>query len=162
MRKAEIPLDWVPTLLRRYVTTAIDGLLVVTVWVLPTAAWPSEDTAARYLRALLATAALFAYEPVCTGRFVTLGQWVTRVRVLRFDNGRRIGVARAYGRIIVKVCLGVISFFVLPFTVGRRAIHDLATGSIVIMAEAEPDFRTWIASRAETAGPDDTTDHAAV
>lgn len=105
----------------------------------------------RFHGVALAIAAILIYEPLCTGRFVTVGQWVTAVRVRRFDSGERIGVKRAFARIVTKAVLGIVSFLVLPFTPGRRAIHDMATGSIVIMADAGVDFSRWASARAAAA-----------
>src|SRR5262245_64132403 len=96
MTENGIPLAWLPTLPRRYAATAVDGALMLVALVAPTALWGADDAAARALRAVLALGAFLVYEPLCTGRFVTLGQWVTGVRVRRFDSGERIGVSRAF------------------------------------------------------------------
>src|SRR5205085_5110501 len=62
-----IPLDWIPTLPRRWWSTAIDGLLLVVILLLPIP---------RELKLLFALLGLFVYDPVCTGEYVTLGQWL--------------------------------------------------------------------------------------
>jgi uncharacterized RDD family membrane protein YckC len=147
MNENQVPLEWLPRLPRRYAATAVDGVLMLVAIVVPTALWGTNDASARTARAALAIAALFVYEPLCTGRFVTVGQWVAGVRVRRFDSGERIGVPRAFARIWVKVVLGIFSFLVIPFIPGRRAIHDLATGSIVIMADAGMEFSRWVSLR---------------
>lgn len=141
-----IPIDWLPTIPRRYATTVIDGLLVLVAFVVPTTVLGSVEST-RVLRIVIAVVAIFAYEPICTGRYVTLGQWMTGVRVRRMDNGQKIGVVRAWGRIVLKVFLGIVSFLILPFVPGRRAIHDLASGSIVIKAQSESDFAQWVVER---------------
>ena len=147
MNATDIPLEWVPTLVRRYAATAVDGALMVAALVMPTALWGPDNPVARAGLVAFALAAFLVYEPLGTGRFVTLGQWVAGVRVRRFDTGQRIGVIRAFARIVVKIVLGLVSFLVLPFTPGRRAIHDLATGSIVIMADAGMEFSRWASVR---------------
>jgi uncharacterized RDD family membrane protein YckC len=124
----------------------IDGLLVLVAFVVPTTVLGSVEST-RVLRIVIAVVAIFAYEPICTGRYVTLGQWMTGVRVRRMDNGQKIGVVRAWGRIVLKVFLGIVSFLILPFVPGRRAIHDLASGSIVIKAQSESDFAQWVVER---------------
>jgi len=143
MTENGIPLAWLPTLPRRYAATAVDGALMLVALVAPTAFWGADDAAARGMRAALVVGAFLVYEPLCTGRFVTLGQWVTGVRVRSFDSGERIGVPRAFLRIWIKILLGILSFVVMPFVPGRRALHDLATGSIVIMAGAGMEFSRW-------------------
>ena len=45
--------------------------------------------------------------------------------------------------ITVEVLGGTLTNTRIPFSTGRRAIHDLATGSIVIIASAENDFVRW-------------------
>ena len=147
MSAVEIPVEWLPRLPRRYAATVVDGLLILAAMIVPTVVLPSDAVLIRGLRFAIAAGALLVYEPLCTGHFATLGQWVAGVRVRRFDTGVKIGVLRAYGRILVKAPLGFISFFSLPFTVGRRALHDMATGSIVIMAAAEPSFLQWTKAR---------------
>ncbi len=137
-----IPIDWVPTIPRRYATTFIDGTLFLAVFILPTMVLP-EGELSRVLRIGAIAAMLLLYDPIGTGRYVTLGQWMTGVRVRDFKTGQRIGVLRAMGRIVVKAVMGFISFLMIPFTPGRRALHDLATGSIVIMAKSESDFAQW-------------------
>src|SRR5215470_2370537 len=99
MNEDGIPLAWLPTLPRRYAATAVDGALMLVALVAPTALWGGDDVTARALRAALVLGAFLVYEPLCTGRFVTLGQWVAGVRVRSFDSGERIGVPRAFARI---------------------------------------------------------------
>src|SRR5438128_9269775 len=78
MNHPPIPLEWLPSIPRRYATTTIDGLLVLAVFMIPSAVLPQNETS-RVVRILLALLALFVYEPLETGRYVTLGQWVTGV-----------------------------------------------------------------------------------
>jgi uncharacterized RDD family membrane protein YckC len=147
MNENQIPLDWLPTLPRRYAATAVDGALMLAALVTPTVFWGADDAAARGMRAALAVGAFLVYEPLCTGRFVTLGQWVAGVRVRRFESGERIGVPRAVVRLWVKFWLGLFSFLVIPFIPGRRALHDVAAGSIVILADAGVEFSRWASLR---------------
>jgi len=156
-----IPLDWLPTIPRRYSTTAIDGLLILAVFIIPTALFPANE-GSRALRIVIALLALFVYEPLGTGRWLTLGQWVTGVRVRRMEDGSRIGVLRAWGRIVVKVFLGILSFLTLPLVPGRRAIHDLASGSIVILARSEGDFVRWTSAQSPEKKPEGSASHSAV
>lgn len=142
MADRSIPVDWLPTIPRRYAATVIDGLLVLAVFVVLTMVLPDGEIS-RVLRILGALAMLFLYDPIGTGRYFTLGQWITGVRVRDFKTGQPIGVPRAWGRVLVKGLLGIISFVMIPFTFGRRAIHDLATGSIAILAGSENDFLRW-------------------
>ena len=142
MNHDPIPLDWIPTIPRRYAATMIDALLMLTVFIVPIVILP-ESAVSRIFAVVAAFVMFFLYEPICTGRYVTLGQWMTGVRVRDFKTGQHIGIPRAWGRIILKAFLGFISFLIIPFTAGRRALHDTATGSIVILAKAESEFANW-------------------
>jgi uncharacterized RDD family membrane protein YckC len=64
----------------------------------------------------------------------TLGQAVMRFRVRKADDLSRVSLVQVYIRIVVKYLLGVISFLTMPARRDRRAIHDLAGGTIVIEA----------------------------
>ena len=143
MTDRSIPRDWLPSIPRRYATTVIDGLLILTVFIIPTMVLPDNEFS-RLLRVIGAAAMLFLYDPIGTGRYLTLGQWITGIRVRDFKTGQPIGIPRAWGRIVVKALLGIISFLFIPFLSGRRALHDLATGSIVILAKSESDFMQWV------------------
>jgi hypothetical protein len=124
----------------------IDGLLVLAAFVGPTTMLKSVEST-WVLRIAIAMLAIFGYEPLCTGRYFTLGQWMTGVRVRPMDNGHKVGVVRAWGRIVLKAFLGILSFLILPFVPGRRAIDDLASGSIVTLARSEADFAQWAVER---------------
>jgi hypothetical protein len=143
MEESRIPLEWVPSLPRRYATTVIDAFLVLFVIIALSSLLPGGDRSSTAMRLALAAAFLLVYEPLATGRFTTLGQRVTGVRVRSFSTGERIGILRAYVRLFVKAFLGFISFLALPFSNGRRALHDQAADSIVILASHEDDFRQW-------------------
>ena len=72
------------------------------------------------------------YEPIFTAYFCTLGQKATGIRIRKLSSGKRISIFQAHLRIIVKILLGILSFFTIPFTKNKRAIHDFAVGSLVI------------------------------
>lgn len=152
MEEPQVPLEWVPSLSRRYATTVIDGILTLVVFLLLGSILPGADPASTSARLALAAAFMFVYEPLATGHFTTLGQRLTGVRVRRYSSGEPIGLLRAFLRLVVKGLLGFISFLVLPFFDGRRAIHDLAADSIVILAGCEEEFRQWVVSDAREEG----------
>jgi len=73
------------------------------------------------------------YEPVLIAVGCTLGQWLTGIRVRAHrDHTQRILVWRALYRLILKLALGWVSFFTMGFNKERRAIHDLAAGTVVL------------------------------
>ncbi|MCP3931248.1 MAG: RDD family protein [Bacteroidetes bacterium] len=121
-----------PSLMRRYFSTLIDGLFIIGMIVL----WPylleSASETAINIRVAIILFMFFIYEPFFTAFFCTLGQKITGIRIRTLSSGNKISIIRAYLRIIVKLILGVISFFTIPFTKHKRAIHDFAAGSLVI------------------------------
>ncbi len=76
---------------------------------------------------------ILGYEPLLTANAMTLGQYITGIRVRRLsDPGQRINIAAAYARYLTKLPLGFVSFLTMGFNQRRRAIHDFVAGSIVI------------------------------
>jgi len=123
-----------PTILRRYLATFIDSIFIVTIFIAVSYCFNSDDNAATIIRIAVFFGMFFIYEPICTSRFCTVGQKLTGIRVRTVDFQEQISIGAAYIRIIVIILLGLISLLIIPFTKDRRAIHDFAAGSVVIMA----------------------------
>ena len=74
------------------------------------------------------------YEPLCTSLGFTLGNYIKRLRVRQYrDRSKRISFFSALIRYVVKIMLGWLSFLTIHSNREKRAIHDLAVGSVVIM-----------------------------
>ena len=125
-----------PSLLRRYFSTVIDGLLVIIMIILSGYIFQSENPALVYIRVGLILFMFLVYEPLFTSFFCTLGQKLTGIRVRRVVLREKINLFQAYIRVVTKLVLGVISFFTIPFSKNKRAIHDMVVGSIVIYKKA--------------------------
>ena len=121
-----------PSILRRYFATLIDGMLVTIVFIMVSYILQDESNFSNSLRVAVIVFVFFVYEPICTSRFCTVGQKLTGIRVRKRFLHERISIPAAYLRIVVKVLLGIISFFSIPFSKNKRAIHDFAVGSVVI------------------------------
>jgi uncharacterized RDD family membrane protein YckC len=121
-----------PTILRRYLSTFIDGVFVLAVFILTSYIFQHEGEMVTKVRIIIILFMFFVYEPFCTSMFCTLGQKVTGIRVRKIGSYERISILSAYLRITIKLFLGIISFFTIPFSKDRRAIHDFAVGSVVI------------------------------
>ena len=124
-----------PSILRRYLSTLIDGLFVLSVFVLVSFIFQHESDEIILLRIFISFGVFFIYEPLCTSKFCTIGQKITGIRVRVLPGKTRISLHFAYIRIFFKFLLGWISFLSIPFTKGKRGIHDFAVKSIVIYAE---------------------------
>jgi uncharacterized RDD family membrane protein YckC len=124
-----------PTLTRRYFATAIDVVFVLAAIIMISYLFENAGETGVKVRVGLILSLFFLYEPLCTSRFCTLGQKIMRIRVRRYPSLERISLFMAYARILIKALFGMLSFFTLPFSQKRRAIHDMAARSIVVFAD---------------------------
>lgn len=127
-----------PSILRRYFSTFIDGLFITGMLILWAYLLDSENTTATTVRMGIILFMFFVYEPIFTAYFCTLGQKMTGIRIRKFSTGKKISIVQAYLRIVVKILLGILSFFTIPFTKNNRAIHDFVVGSLVIYEKEGP------------------------
>src|SRR5262249_35735800 len=89
------------------------------------------------VRAGLFVALWFGYEPGLTAYAATLGQRLMGLRVRRVGGPtRRVSPPAGWLRCVLKLGLRVISFRTLALSRERRAIHDFASGSVVLDARA--------------------------
>lgn len=120
-----------PPLTRRYAAGLIDGFFLMLVMILVAVLFQAEAMVSARIACFFLI--FFGYEPLLTSRLCTVGQRVMGIRVRRYGRpDERIGILAAYARFAVKVLLGAISFFTMGSTNQRRAIHDLASGSVMI------------------------------
>ena len=123
-----------PNLLRRYLASLLDMLAVLfLVYLYSRSPWYEPGSNAG---GIVFIVALLSYEPLATSFYCTLGQAVMRFRVRNMADSGRINPPQAYVRLLVKYALGILSFLTMPVRPDRRAIHDLAAGSIVVEASA--------------------------
>jgi uncharacterized RDD family membrane protein YckC len=87
----------------------------------------------EWLRAILFVSIWGVYEPVAMTLGCTVGNLLTKIRVRQFGNiAKKINIFQAYLRFIIKFFLGWLSFITISFNEEKRAIHDLASGTIVL------------------------------
>ena len=121
-----------PTILRRYLSTFIDAWFIITCLIfVPYVIGDGKDT--LNARIIIAATMLFVYEPLFTSKLCTLGQKLTGIRVRNKSNYQQLAFPIALLRVIIKGLLGFISLFSIVFSNDKRAIHDFASGSIVIL-----------------------------
>jgi uncharacterized RDD family membrane protein YckC len=121
-----------PPILRRYPATFIDGIIIVFLYIILADILEGRMDLNLITRVLLGCILLFLYEPVLTSRFCTIGQKIMGVRVRHADSGGKISILNACIRIVVKLLLGAVSFFLIPATRKGRGVHDFAAGSVVV------------------------------
>ena len=124
-----------PQLWRRYLSITIDSIFIILIsGLICKLAYgdlrPSDKEG--QLRALfLFLSICFLYNPLLVRYAFTLGQYFTKIRVRSIEGGR-LHLILAFLRFIIKATLGWISLIVVLFNIKNRAIHDYASGSIVV------------------------------
>ena len=120
-----------PTITRRYLSTLLDFFFILSIVILVSYVLQASGGISGNARAAIFLFMFFAYEPFFTS-LLAVGQKITGIRVRKRVSLRHISIPAAYLRTLIKVFLGLISFFTIPFAKERRAIHDFAVGSVVI------------------------------
>jgi len=77
------------------------------------------------------------YEPLGSISGGTIGYRTMGLKIRRADGERKISVWQAYQRLLVKICLGCLSFMNISNDAQRRAIHDKASGTLVLYARSK-------------------------
>ena len=121
-----------PTIIRRYFSTLIDSIFIISMFISAGYLFQDNSELVIQFRVGIAIILFFVYEPFCTSFYCTIGQKLTNIRVRSNKSKGRISLPQAYIRVIGKVFLGFISFFTIPLTKNKRAIHDLMAGSVVL------------------------------
>jgi uncharacterized RDD family membrane protein YckC len=122
-----------PNLLRRYLSTLIDMVLVLFLVYFYA---HSPLYVPRGISLVIAFLVFLSFEPLLTAFACTPGQALMRLRVRDVEGLKRISVNFAYLRALTKYALGMVSFFSVPLRRDRRALHDLVAQTIVIEASA--------------------------
>ena len=108
------------------------GMMLIAAWILDKIN-PEQLDKDEWIRAFLFIGIWGVYEPVSMTLGYTLGNYLMKIRVRKFENAeKKINLLQAYIRLVIKFFLGWLSFITIGFNKERRAIHDLAAGTIVI------------------------------
>ena len=127
-----------PDLKTRVQSTFIDvalmlGLMFLTATILERIT-PSQEEEDGWVRALIFILIWGTYEPVATVMGSTLGNYLMKIRVRKHkDINKKINLLQAYIRFVFKFLLGWVSFITINGNKERRAIHDFAAGSVMIV-----------------------------
>ena len=123
-----------PSILQRYLSSFIDGLLILALFIGLSYLFQQDSQMADSIRLVIFFGVFLCYEPICVSCFFTLGQKITGIRVRRVGTLGKIPIPLAFVRYFLKIALGFASLFAIIFSEKRRAIHDYASGSNVILA----------------------------
>jgi uncharacterized RDD family membrane protein YckC len=122
-----------PTLSERVQSTFIDTLFIVIMMFIFGSILERYENAPDWIRIALFFGIWGVYEPVCTTLGFTIGNYMKGIRVRRVsDTSRKINILQAFFRYLIKMSLGWISFLTIHTNPERRALHDLAVGSVMI------------------------------
>ena len=124
-----------PSLLKRIQALFIDFILILVVFALSSLIIGLIGDTATGVKVGILIFCVIIYEPLLvafTGG--TLGHKVVGIQVKSYAQpDQNIPVFSAIIRIVIKGLLGWISFLSVSFNSEKRAIHDMASGSIVRM-----------------------------
>lgn len=122
-----------PSLLTRIQSVFVDGILIILLMFLAGKILDQYETAPDWIRIVLFVGIWGVYEPLAMSFGCTVGNYLLGIRIKQYKHQtKRINILQAYLRFAVKFCLGWLSFIAIHFNADRRAIHDLASGSIMI------------------------------
>ncbi|HKB45031.1 MAG TPA: RDD family protein [Chitinophagaceae bacterium] len=122
-----------PNLSDRVQSTFIDTIFIILVMFGFASILDRYENTPTWIKITLFFVLWVVYEPLCTTLGFTLGNLIKGIRVRQHSNTvKRINIFQALLRYILKVALGWLSFLTIHSNPQRRAIHDLAAGSVMI------------------------------
>jgi len=121
-----------PYLLRRYISVLIDQIFIITLLGILSSILSKIGFFPDQLK-MAFVAIFFLYEPICISTTCTVGQYLTKIRVRKHENTeKKLNFPMAVIRFFTKIFLGIFSFFTVSTNDQKRAIHDIASQSVVI------------------------------
>jgi len=122
-----------PSLSARLQSIFIDMIFLIVLMIATSSLLDHFPNAPGWIRAVAFIAIFAIYEPACLAFGCTIGNYIKGIRVKKFaDTNSRINILQALLQYIVKLSLGWISFLTMHSNPERRAIHDMASGSVMI------------------------------
>jgi uncharacterized RDD family membrane protein YckC len=127
-----------PTIKTRYISILVDGICLLLFALGISALFEKIGDVSGFVRGITFVIVIILYEPILVTLGCTIGQLFMNIRVRDFRNPeRKLSFYLVFLRFIIKIILGWLSFLTVTFNINRRAIHDLASGSIMIANKLE-------------------------
>ena len=127
-----------PTIKTRYISILIDGICLLLIAFGISALFEKNAAVSGLVRGITIVIVIIFYEPILVTLGCTIGQFFMNIRVRDFRNPeKKLSFYLVIVRFIIKIILGWLSFLTVTFNINRRAIHDLASGSIMIANKLE-------------------------
>lgn len=128
-----------PSLVDRIQSIFIDAVLLLIAVTFLSLLLDQFSYVPDWLRIFLFIVVFIVYEPLCLTFACTLGNYIKRIRVRQYTNpGQRLHFYQAFIRYVVKLSLGWLSFLTVYSNEARRAIHDMASGSVMVRYHQDP------------------------
>ena len=122
-----------PSIKTRYFSTLIDVTVMLLLSLGISSLFDKMGQVPDYVRGTLFVVVFILYEPVLVSFGTTVGQLILNIRVRNFNNPvKKLAFPLVMVRFVLKVFLGWLSFLTVTFNINRRAIHDFASGSVMI------------------------------
>jgi uncharacterized RDD family membrane protein YckC len=122
-----------PTIKARYISMLIDVLIIILISSAISSVFEIIGKVPGFVKGILFVVVVLFYEPILVSSGSTIGQLIMHLRVRNFKHpDQKLIFHLAVLRTLVKILLGWLSFVTVTFNVNRRAIHDFASGSIII------------------------------
>ena len=122
-----------PSLSDRVQSTFIDTIFIIILMYASASALDRYENAPGWIRIALFFGIWGVYEPLSTTLGCTIGNYLKGIRVRQVSNSsKRINIIQAFFRYVLKISLGWISFLTIHSNPQKRAIHDLAAGSVMV------------------------------
>lgn len=122
-----------PNLADRVQSTFIDTMFIVFLMFVFASILDPYENVPDGVRVALFVGLWLIYEPTCTAIGFTIGNYIKGIRVRHYtDTSKRINFLQAFIRYLLKAALGWLSFITIHSNIQKRAIHDMAAGSVMI------------------------------
>ena len=122
-----------PSLIDRFQSLLIDSIVIILLMFILSSVLENFECLSNAVRILLFFVLWAIYEPLATTLGFTLGNYIASIRVRKFkDTNMKLDFFQSFLRFIVKVLFGWLSLVTIFLNKKRRALHDLASDSVVI------------------------------
>ena len=123
-----------PTLVTRVKALFIDLIIMLIIFTGTTLFIDTFGEIPNFVKGSIAIFMFYLYDPILTSfTGSTLGHKIMKLKVRKYkDPEKRISLSQALLRFITKGLLGWFSFLTVTGNKRKRAIHDIASGSIIM------------------------------
>jgi uncharacterized RDD family membrane protein YckC len=122
-----------PSLVERLQSTFIDTIIIIILMIVFSNVLDGFNNVPEWVRILLFVFLFVIYEPLFMTFGCTVGNYIKGIRVRKHEHiEQKINIGQSIIRYPIKLSLGWISFLTINSNLQRRAIHDLASGSVMI------------------------------